>query len=470
MKKRAFLFLLTFLFIFIFAGCDFFRGADDPTTNTDDPTLTTTITTQKTDTTTRTATETTNPDTTDVPQEIDIIFRDWDGTLLHQETVIYGFNATGIAPTPPGRPNYLLYTYTFIGWDDQIINITYTKTVYAVYSRDYVSVSNYNANAIGNLVQNLTGIPNPVTRQEIIDYMLENYNTVSEHELFDVLNIAKSIKVGIEAADPELAILEEIEAFHEYFYHNENGDIGMLANKLLEFMGYLYEIGDPYLCNMLVEYQNELELAPLLYEGVAQDLTYRQQAATALCELSENENGECQEWWDYHTQTVEYERDYEDAFAAADFNVLDYEQYGNLISAFEDYVYALYISLENVESYLETYTGLYNEFSAEEKVIIDVLIPIYELYQMNYNFTQVLSYPDLETEMIDGKSVMQHLNELFFGYTDEDENYHPGYQVLYDSLIDTAQRFDFLNYYVPELLFNYNNIELISYYLDKAES
>ena len=70
-----------------------------------------------------------------------VIFRDEDGTELSRKTYHYGDAVT--APAAPSKAADKVYTYTFDGWDQEVVackgNVTYTATYKAVYI-DYIVI------------------------------------------------------------------------------------------------------------------------------------------------------------------------------------------------------------------------------------------------------------------------------------------------------------------------------------------
>jgi len=465
--KKVLALLLMIFGIFVFTGCDFFRGADDPTTTTGDPTLTTTTNADITTTTTR------NPDTTQkTSQEIDIIFRDWDGTLLDQATVPYsGYNATPIAPTPPPRPNYFFYSYSWTGlWDDQITSITYTKTVYATYFTNYVSISSYDASMNDLFIQNLTGLSQPTTRQEIFDYMVENFSANSEHELFDILLMATTIKNEIELSGNQDG-LNALENYNQILYANENAETSVLVEKFLELLDYLYTNADLYINQDIIDdYNTQIQTLSNDISEANQALSDRATEVENFCLSTENhENGECDEWWDNHYGYVILSKDYFYITEGVDRTIFDFDSNANLFSAYDNYVNSKYITMVDIEENYEIYEGIYNSLSVAEQVIVDQLIPTYEVMQMYYYLIENESYTTLESEMINGKTVLQYLQEYLYGWTDEDEVTHPSCESLYETIINLVQTELILDRYLNiQLLFTYDYFEIISYYLDNT--
>lgn len=61
-----------------------------------------------------------------------VIFKDWDGTVLKTQTVLSGNNAN--PPSAPSRESTVQYTYSFSGWDNTYKNVTSDIVCTAVYS------------------------------------------------------------------------------------------------------------------------------------------------------------------------------------------------------------------------------------------------------------------------------------------------------------------------------------------------
>ncbi len=66
-----------------------------------------------------------------------VIFKNWNGTVLSAKTYHYGDAVT--APANPTRPDDDTYTYTFTGWDNDVIPCEGNATYTATYSSEYIS-------------------------------------------------------------------------------------------------------------------------------------------------------------------------------------------------------------------------------------------------------------------------------------------------------------------------------------------
>ncbi len=107
-----------------------------------------------------------------------VIFKDWDGTELSRNTYHYGDKVT--VPKTPVRAADCPYTYTFVGWDSEVIacngNATYTAT--------------YDANYLGFLISGtVTGLG--TTDGEITIRLLQNgvevVSVISEDGTYSLL-------------------------------------------------------------------------------------------------------------------------------------------------------------------------------------------------------------------------------------------------------------------------------------------
>ena len=65
-----------------------------------------------------------------------VIFKDWDGTELSRKTYHYGDKVT--APEAPIREKDSTYTYTFAGWDSEVVACNGNATYTATYDADYL--------------------------------------------------------------------------------------------------------------------------------------------------------------------------------------------------------------------------------------------------------------------------------------------------------------------------------------------
>ena len=65
-----------------------------------------------------------------------VIFKDWDGTELSRKTYHYGDKVT--APEVPVREKDSTYTYTFAGWDSEVVACNGNATYTATYDADYL--------------------------------------------------------------------------------------------------------------------------------------------------------------------------------------------------------------------------------------------------------------------------------------------------------------------------------------------
>jgi uncharacterized repeat protein (TIGR02543 family) len=100
----------------------------------------------------------------------DVVFKNWDGSVIKSERVSYGGSAT--APADPVRTGY-----TFTGWDSSFQSITASKTITALFEQyKLLSISNspisYDADG-----QFLYGLSVGST----IDSLLANFSNPAEH-------------------------------------------------------------------------------------------------------------------------------------------------------------------------------------------------------------------------------------------------------------------------------------------------
>ncbi len=65
-----------------------------------------------------------------------VIFKDWDGTELSRKTYHYGDKVT--APEVPVREKDSTYTYTFAGWDSEVVACNGNATYTATYTKDFI--------------------------------------------------------------------------------------------------------------------------------------------------------------------------------------------------------------------------------------------------------------------------------------------------------------------------------------------
>ena len=81
-----------------------------------------------------------------------VSFQNWDGTLVSSKTYHYG--DTVVVPNDPVRTSDNTYTYTFIGWDKDVVNCAGNTTYIAQYDatlRDYtITFRDWNGNLISS--------------------------------------------------------------------------------------------------------------------------------------------------------------------------------------------------------------------------------------------------------------------------------------------------------------------------------
>ena len=66
-----------------------------------------------------------------------VIFKNYDGTVLSEETYHYGDAV--VEPTAPTKTSNETYTYTFNGWDKEVVNCNGNETYTATYTEEYVN-------------------------------------------------------------------------------------------------------------------------------------------------------------------------------------------------------------------------------------------------------------------------------------------------------------------------------------------
>lgn len=79
-----------------------------------------------------------------------VVFKDWDGTVLSTMTYNYADKIT--IPDNPTRAADNTYTYSFIGWDREIVNCIGNATYTAVYSQYYINYTVVFKNYDGMLI------------------------------------------------------------------------------------------------------------------------------------------------------------------------------------------------------------------------------------------------------------------------------------------------------------------------------
>lgn len=68
-----------------------------------------------------------------------VVFRNWDGTILSNQTYRWGENVT--VPADPTRPADNTYTYTFSGWDKEVVACAGDAAYTAIYIPTYINYS-----------------------------------------------------------------------------------------------------------------------------------------------------------------------------------------------------------------------------------------------------------------------------------------------------------------------------------------
>lgn len=161
-----------------------------------------------------------------------VTFKDWEGTVLKEETVSHGGNAT--APTPNGKTGA-----TFIGWSKDITNITSDLEVIAKYSDSEFIVKFYDIN--GNVIkteklkylENATAPDPNIEGYDFISWS-EDFTKVSEDlDIYPNYNI-KYYNVVFKYVNPlteeEITLKEQTVAYNE----------GIAAPEYEEFKGYTF--------------------------------------------------------------------------------------------------------------------------------------------------------------------------------------------------------------------------------------
>ena len=83
-----------------------------------------------------------------------VVFKNWDGTVLSTKTYLYG--AEVVIPDTPTRNASNTYTYTFAGWDKEVVNCEGNTTYTATYTSKYIDYTVEFKNWDGSLLSSDT--------------------------------------------------------------------------------------------------------------------------------------------------------------------------------------------------------------------------------------------------------------------------------------------------------------------------
>ena len=86
--------------------------------------------------------------------EYTIIFKNYDGTELSNDTYHYGDIV--VAPSNPTKASDNTYSYTFNGWNSEIVNCNGNATYTATYSQDYINYTIKFVNYDGSEISTIT--------------------------------------------------------------------------------------------------------------------------------------------------------------------------------------------------------------------------------------------------------------------------------------------------------------------------
>ncbi len=83
--------------------------------------------------------------------EYKVIFMNYDGTILSEE--LYYYEGTVVEPAAPTRPADNTYTYTFSGWDKEIVEVSENVTYTALYTPTFIDYTVVFKNYDGTVLQ-----------------------------------------------------------------------------------------------------------------------------------------------------------------------------------------------------------------------------------------------------------------------------------------------------------------------------
>ena len=83
-----------------------------------------------------------------------VVFKNWDGSVLSTKTYHYGDKVT--EPSNPTKVADNMYTYTFSGWDETVVNCEGNATYIATYTPNYIDYTVIFKNYDGTVLSNKT--------------------------------------------------------------------------------------------------------------------------------------------------------------------------------------------------------------------------------------------------------------------------------------------------------------------------
>ena len=468
MKRKILIFLIC-VFVSSFAvSCDLFGNKDttlpitmpvfsttentgQTTTNaTVTPTTTkdqtTTTTTTKTTTTTTTKTTTTEEQTTTVTTEqgtyYEVVFKNWDGTIITTLDVLKGENA--VEPVAPTRAGNLNYIYEFTGWDKSFTNVQSDLIVNATFELKYDSDSDYSHENLLMLMVTMYGNTDEDFLEEEIAMMFTMTGAISEHELYDMMLIATTLMTGLQDFNDVTGISDLMTKVSALGLNRE-----MVANLGFNMMiGVIQQEKEDYQED-LAYYEEQLsnkqvELTKTMAEIEAIDSevsNYCNSLDTAYSTL-------CQTYYYQIKEIIEISTAIDRMrFNLYEYGIQDYE-YNDLRDSFDLYYNYKYVEIDEVladEMYQE-YLDLLDEYNEEQKSYLSAIITTYELYKnvvITHNNTDFSALNVLDANDNNVQSVIN--NYLFQNWQDEFGEYRASFLTQYDFKLS-----------IEEEIFNYN--------------
>ena len=111
-----------------------------------------------------------------------VSFYDYDGTLIEEQNVISGTNA--VIPTNPTRESDDIYSYEFLNWNGNTINIVKDETVKAVYAKSLYISGDYLHQDFYDLLAQVFDLSDETIIEDNISSLIDIFETSTEEDAY----------------------------------------------------------------------------------------------------------------------------------------------------------------------------------------------------------------------------------------------------------------------------------------------